>query len=182
MFLGEAEVVSLLLCEQGKPYVFDRVLPPNSTQEQVYNQCAKQIVRGTRRRLHSSVLVLHSSLTVCFLLVCVPTDVLGGYNGTIFAYGQTSSGKTHTMEVRVRLLGINCQRCCFQSSHNPSRAEHCVTDLTVNPEQLACPVVMIQCFTGCFGVCQSSRMRFSTHTDQRCSTYLPEPRFQFSDL
>lgn len=28
-------------------------------------------------------------------------DVLGGYNGTIFAYGQTSSGKTHTMEVSV---------------------------------------------------------------------------------
>ena len=26
------------------------------------------------------------------------TDVLCGYNGTIFAYGQTSSGKTHTME------------------------------------------------------------------------------------
>ena len=26
-------------------------------------------------------------------------DVLSGYNGTIFAYGQTSSGKTHTMEV-----------------------------------------------------------------------------------
>lgn len=26
-------------------------------------------------------------------------DVLKGYNGTIFAYGQTSSGKTHTMEV-----------------------------------------------------------------------------------
>lgn len=25
-------------------------------------------------------------------------DVLCGYNGTIFAYGQTSSGKTHTME------------------------------------------------------------------------------------
>uniref|UniRef100_A0A3P8Q8W4 Kinesin-like protein n=1 Tax=Astatotilapia calliptera TaxID=8154 RepID=A0A3P8Q8W4_ASTCA len=55
----------------GKPYVFDRVLPPNTTQEQVYDQCAKQIVK----------------------------DVLGGYNGTIFAYGQTSSGKTHTMEV-----------------------------------------------------------------------------------
>ena len=28
------------------------------------------------------------------------TDVLNGYNGTIFAYGQTSSGKTHTMEVK----------------------------------------------------------------------------------
>uniref|UniRef100_A0A452RM08 Kinesin-like protein n=1 Tax=Ursus americanus TaxID=9643 RepID=A0A452RM08_URSAM len=28
-------------------------------------------------------------------------DVLEGYNGTIFAYGQTSSGKTHTMEENV---------------------------------------------------------------------------------
>ncbi|XP_016400041.1 kinesin heavy chain-like isoform X2 [Sinocyclocheilus rhinocerous] len=54
----------------GKPYAFDHVFPTNTTQEQVYNTCAKQIVR----------------------------DVLGGYNGTIFAYGQTSSGKTHTME------------------------------------------------------------------------------------
>ena len=31
-------------------------------------------------------------------------DVLDGYNGTIFAYGQTSSGKTHTMEVCVCTL------------------------------------------------------------------------------
>lgn len=30
----------------------------------------------------------------------INVDVLGGYNGTIFAYGQTSSGKTHTMEVQ----------------------------------------------------------------------------------
>ena len=36
--------------------------------------------------------------------LCVFADVLGGYNGTIFAYGQTSSGKTHTMEVSVLLL------------------------------------------------------------------------------
>uniref|UniRef100_A0A8C2Q1D2 Kinesin-like protein n=1 Tax=Cyprinus carpio TaxID=7962 RepID=A0A8C2Q1D2_CYPCA len=54
----------------GKPYVFDRVFQSNTTQEQVYTACAQQIVK----------------------------DVLGGYNGTIFAYGQTSSGKTHTME------------------------------------------------------------------------------------
>ncbi|XP_071394068.1 kinesin heavy chain, partial [Centroberyx affinis] len=66
---------------QGKPYVFDRVLPPNTVQEQVYDTCAKQIVK----------------------------DVLGGYNGTIFAYGQTSSGKTHTMEGKLHdphLMGI----------------------------------------------------------------------------
>lgn len=29
--------------------------------------------------------------------------MLEGYNGTIFAYGQTSSGKTHTMEVKINL-------------------------------------------------------------------------------
>ena len=32
-------------------------------------------------------------------MTCPPTDVLSGYNATIFAYGQTASGKTHTMEV-----------------------------------------------------------------------------------
>ena len=32
------------------------------------------------------------------------SDVLDGYNGTVFAYGQTGSGKTFTMMVRVHLL------------------------------------------------------------------------------
>ncbi|CAF0941909.1 unnamed protein product [Adineta steineri] len=54
----------------GKIYVFDKVFAPHATQEKVYNEAAKEIVK----------------------------DVLSGYNGTIFAYGQTSSGKTHTME------------------------------------------------------------------------------------
>ncbi|XP_059475702.1 kinesin heavy chain [Neocloeon triangulifer] len=54
----------------GKVYLFDKVFKPNATQEKVYNEAAKTIV----------------------------SDVLCGYNGTIFAYGQTSSGKTHTME------------------------------------------------------------------------------------
>jgi hypothetical protein len=45
-------------------YLFDKVFKPNATQDKVYNEAAKSIV----------------------------TDVLAGYNGTIFAYGQTSSG------------------------------------------------------------------------------------------
>ncbi|XP_075968344.1 kinesin heavy chain-like [Anarhichas minor] len=75
-FNGEDTVVVT-----GKPYVFDKVLPPNTEQIQVYDTCARQIVK----------------------------DVLGGYNGTIFAYGQTASGKTHTMEGSLhdpRLMGI----------------------------------------------------------------------------
>uniref|UniRef100_A0A8C6XRR0 Kinesin-like protein n=1 Tax=Naja naja TaxID=35670 RepID=A0A8C6XRR0_NAJNA len=39
-FKGEDTIV----VGQGKPYVFDRVLPPNTSQEQVYNACAKQII------------------------------------------------------------------------------------------------------------------------------------------
>ncbi|XP_076709165.1 kinesin heavy chain isoform X1 [Callospermophilus lateralis] len=77
IFQGDDSVV----IGQGKPYVFDRVFPPNTTQEQVYHACAMQIVK----------------------------DVLAGYNGTIFAYGQTSSGKTHTMEGKLhdpQLMGI----------------------------------------------------------------------------
>ncbi|KAK7457743.1 hypothetical protein BaRGS_00039204 [Batillaria attramentaria] len=54
----------------GKVFMYDKVLKPNVTQEHVYTVTAKPIV----------------------------SDVLSGYNGTIFAYGQTSSGKTHTME------------------------------------------------------------------------------------
>ncbi|XP_029693038.1 kinesin heavy chain-like [Takifugu rubripes] len=75
-FNGEDTVVVA-----GKPYVFDQVFSPSTEQPQVYDTCARQIVK----------------------------DVLGGYNGTIFAYGQTSSGKTHTMEGNLhdpRLMGI----------------------------------------------------------------------------
>lgn len=62
--------------------MFDKVFKPNATQEKVYNEAAKSIV----------------------------SDVLAGYNGTIFAYGQTSSGKTHTME---GVIGL------YFAFHNP---------------------------------------------------------------
>uniref|UniRef100_A0A669DA29 Kinesin-like protein n=1 Tax=Oreochromis niloticus TaxID=8128 RepID=A0A669DA29_ORENI len=41
IFQGEDTVIL-----GGKAYVFDRVFPTNSTQEQVYSTCAKQIVKG----------------------------------------------------------------------------------------------------------------------------------------
>ena len=69
--------------------MFDKVLKPNVTQNQVYDATAKNIVKGNKT-LEKCVKI---SLTLIFF-----TDVLCGYNGTIFAYGQTSSGKTHTME------------------------------------------------------------------------------------
>ena len=68
--------------------MFDKVLKPNVTQTQVYDATAKNIVKGEVQELCIKILYFIDFLT----------DVLCGYNGTIFAYGQTSSGKTHTME------------------------------------------------------------------------------------
>lgn len=40
------------------------------------------------------------------------TDVMDGYNGTVFAYGQTGSGKTFTMMVRFvhAFIGLCAER------------------------------------------------------------------------
>jgi kinesin family protein 3/17 len=53
-----------------KSFTFDSVFDWESTQKEVYESTAAGIVNST----------------------------LEGYNGTIFAYGQTGTGKTHTME------------------------------------------------------------------------------------
>lgn len=60
------------LGEDGRPkqYTFDFAYGEHSTQQQVYDQCASQIIMS----------------------------VMEGYNGTIFAYGQTGTGKTWTMD------------------------------------------------------------------------------------
>ena len=55
---------------QPKEFTYDAVFSQSSTQEEVYVRAVAQIV----------------------------DFVLQGYNGTVFAYGQTGTGKTHTME------------------------------------------------------------------------------------
>ena len=50
-------------------YAFDRVFDETSDNRAVYEATTSKIVQ----------------------------NVIGGFNGTVFAYGQTSSGKTHTM-------------------------------------------------------------------------------------
>ena len=56
--------------EPPKTFTFDAVYPPNSAQDFIYQGTAKPIL----------------------------DSVMEGYNGTIFAYGQTGTGKTFTME------------------------------------------------------------------------------------
>ena len=54
-----------------REFYYDYVFNPNTTQDSVYDRIARPVV----------------------------TDVLKGYNGTIFAYGQTGTGKTFTMGI-----------------------------------------------------------------------------------
>ncbi|GBG25574.1 Kinesin-like protein KIF3B [Hondaea fermentalgiana] len=56
--------------EPPKVFTFDQVYGPTAQQKQIYDRTAAAIVES----------------------------VCEGYNGTIFAYGQTGAGKTHTME------------------------------------------------------------------------------------
>jgi kinesin family protein 3/17 len=56
--------------EPPKSFTFDAVFSSTCTQRQIYDTCAAPIVKSA----------------------------LEGYNGTVFAYGQTGAGKTHTME------------------------------------------------------------------------------------
>ena len=56
--------------EIDRTYSFDKVFGSDSTQEDVYDAAVRPIVE----------------------------EVLEGFNCTIFAYGQTGTGKTHTME------------------------------------------------------------------------------------
>ena len=55
--------------EQPKSFSFDYVFATDSSQSSIYENSAFSLVES----------------------------VLDGYNGTIFAYGQTGCGKTHTM-------------------------------------------------------------------------------------
>jgi len=56
--------------EVSKTFTFDAVFSEKSTQRHIYDVCAAPVVQS----------------------------VLEGYNGTVFAYGQTGAGKSHTME------------------------------------------------------------------------------------
>jgi hypothetical protein len=73
--------------KQCKSYSFDRVCGPDTTQEQVY-ELAQPLV-------HSAILGLLD--LVIRLPLYVQFALIAGYNATIFAYGSTGSGKTHTM-------------------------------------------------------------------------------------
>ena len=80
----------------GASFTFDNVFPPMTTTESIYRQVLSEIVQST----------------------------VEGYNGCIFAYGQTSSGKTFTMTgtrsspgvipqvLAVRVCVFVCVRVC----------------------------------------------------------------------
>ncbi len=72
--------------DMTKQFTFDRAYDDTSTQKAVFAETARPIV----------------------------DSVIEGFNGTIFAYGQTGTGKTFTMEVRFDVFGRHCNAAiCF---------------------------------------------------------------------
>lgn len=62
-------VVKHMMDKMTKKYAFDRAFGPESKQADVYSAVVAPLIN----------------------------EVLAGYNCTVFAYGQTGTGKTHTM-------------------------------------------------------------------------------------
>ncbi|CAD6210663.1 unnamed protein product [Miscanthus lutarioriparius] len=71
----EVTVLHSLFKQLDKTFTFDKVFGPKSQQRSIYDHAVAPIV----------------------------TDVLEGYNCTVFAFGQTGTGKTYTMEGEMRL-------------------------------------------------------------------------------
>ena len=78
----ESQSLPPRLREARPPHAYraDRVFGPDASNEEVYAASAKDIVAGALR----------------------------GVNGTIFAYGQTGGGKTHTMRAVTRAAAATC--------------------------------------------------------------------------
>ncbi|XP_026468896.1 kinesin-like protein KIF18A [Ctenocephalides felis] len=66
---GSSNLANIDRVRSARRYRYDYVFAEDATQEQVYNLTTKPLVQ----------------------------DVLSGFNGTVFAYGATGSGKTHSM-------------------------------------------------------------------------------------
>ncbi|KAL6649688.1 hypothetical protein ACP70R_013912 [Stipagrostis hirtigluma subsp. patula] len=70
----EVTVLNNLFKQADRTFTFDKVFGPKSQQRSIYEHAVAPIVR----------------------------DVLEGYNCTVFAFGQTGTGKTYTMEGEMR--------------------------------------------------------------------------------
>ncbi len=86
----------------------DAVLDETSAQEDVRG--ARTLAcTCTPRRFFAHALTVHSLAQVFAQVADVVRGALEGCNGTIFAYGQTGTGKTYTM------LGTTARSACGRS-------------------------------------------------------------------
>lgn len=84
------DVIQNTIRLKNKPeelFIFDFVATEEITQEQMFEKCAREVA----------------------------DNVLQGYNGTIFAYGQTSAGKTYTLigsreNIHEKMAGLNSMK------------------------------------------------------------------------
>ena len=76
---GNAQSATAMGGQKTRDFYFDYVLGPETSQDEIYDTIGGPVV----------------------------DDVLRGYNGTVFAYGQTGTGKTYTMGILDRVTDEN---------------------------------------------------------------------------
>lgn len=86
---GQVALACVRSTEPPRAFTFDAVFGPEASQQDVYNATARDLVNS----------------------------VLAGFNATVFAYGQTGTGKTHTMEGR-KTSGAGRAPC--RGGHHPA--------------------------------------------------------------
>ncbi|KAJ2455972.1 hypothetical protein EV183_000315 [Coemansia sp. RSA 2336] len=88
------------MVSNGNSFTFDKVFDQKDSTQRVYDDIVKNIISSS----------------------------MGGFNGTIFAYGQTSSGKTHTMHGSGQEPGIIklAVQEIFNTVKNDSRREYLI--------------------------------------------------------
>ena len=113
--------VSLTLASgKERDFVYDFVFEPGATQDQVYDRIARPVI----------------------------SDVLRGFNGTIFAYGQTGTGKTYTMGILEFVDNENAgiiPRALFQVfTYVKQKQAQTTTDITVTMSFLQVPLRFVR--------------------------------------
>ncbi|EDQ86185.1 uncharacterized protein MONBRDRAFT_28628 [Monosiga brevicollis MX1] len=142
--------------EKEHQFVFDRIYEPNASQSDVYDSAVRPVVLSSlegRPRLlltaqHQRAAPAPAPISLAnvnappsLVLTHNNSSLLAGYNGSIIAYGQTGTGKTHTIQGTEATLtppfNPNPNRTAKSRHHRRPRTEASSLALPIYNEKIS---------------------------------------------